>query len=108
MSLTEKGMLPYGVEHEGKIHREFELRPQKVKDSIDALDEDERARRNDSYLGVVVLSKQLIKLGDIPKEEISPDLLMDMCDVDMNEISEATKRLQTKLQSFREGGKTVS
>jgi len=108
MILTEKGTLPIGVEYEGKVHRDFELRPQKVSDSIDALDEDERARKNDSYLGVVVVSKQLVKLGDIPKEAITPDLVMDMCDVDMEEINDALKRLKTNLLSFRKRNEAIS
>jgi hypothetical protein len=108
MILTEKGTLPVGVEHNGKLHRDFELRPQKVSDSIDALDEDERARKNDSYLGVVIVSKQLVKLGDIPKEAITPELVMDMCDVDMEEINDAMKRLKTRLLSFRKGSQAVS
>jgi len=107
MILTEKGTLPVGVEYDGKTHREFELRPQKVSDSIDALDEDERARKNESYMGVVVVSKQLVKLGTVPKEAITPEMVMDMCDVDMEEINGALKRLQTKLRTFRGPGPTL-
>jgi hypothetical protein len=97
---TEKGTLIIGVEYEGKTHTEFELRPQIVADSVDAM-EDEKARRNDSYLGLIVVSRQLTKLGDIPKDQITAELLMTMQDIDMTEINDALKRLQVKQNSFR-------
>jgi phage FluMu protein gp41 len=104
--ITEKGTLIIGIEYEGKIHKEFELRPQIVRDSIDAA-EDDRAKRNDSYLGLCVLAKQIIKLGDIPKEKITAELLMNMYEVDLAVISEASRRLQKRLQSFRGEDKAI-
>lgn len=98
--ITEKGTLVIGVEYEGKTYTDFELRPQIVADSVDAI-EDEKAQRNDSYLGLIVVSRQLIKLGDIPKEQITAELLMGMQDIDMSEINDALKRLQAKQKSFR-------
>ncbi len=98
--ITEKGTLIVGVEYAGKAHKEFELRPQLVRDSVDAI-EDDRAERNESYFGLCVLSKQIVKLGDIPKEKITTELLMDMHEVDLAAISDASRRLQKRLQSFR-------
>ncbi|MDA8170322.1 MAG: hypothetical protein M0Z48_00635 [Nitrospiraceae bacterium] len=97
--MTEKGTLPVGVEYEGKPQRDFELRPQLVQDSVDAVEE-ERAQRNESYLGVCVLAKQLTKLGDIPKEKITPTLLMGMYEADLGVISAAARRLQQRLARF--------
>jgi hypothetical protein len=103
--IKEKGILPVGVECDGKVHREFEIRPQLVGDSVDAM-EDEKARGNDAYMGLVVLSKQLVRLGDIPKEKITAPLLMEMYDVDLAEMHSALGRLQKRLTSFRGEGKT--
>ena len=103
--MTEKGTLPIGVEHEGRTHKEFELRPQLVRDSVDAL-EDDRAQRNDTYLGVCVLAKQLIRLGDIPREKLTPGLLMDMYEADLAAISAAARRLQQRLARFPGSGET--
>ena len=36
--LTEKGTLPIGVEFDGKIHKDFEIRPQLQRDTIDLFD----------------------------------------------------------------------
>lgn len=101
--ITESGMLVVGVEHGGKLHKDFELRPQLVRDSVDAMEE-ERAQTNQTYLGLVILTKQITRLGDIPKEEITPDLLMEMHDIDLAEINAASRRLAKRLESFREAG----
>ena len=103
--MTEKGSLIVGVEYNGKSHKDFILRPQLVSDSVDAVEND-RARRNDSYLGLCVVSRQLEKLGDIPKEKITPELLMGMYEVDLAEISAASRRLQKKQRSFRDENTT--
>ncbi len=104
--ITEKGTLIIGVEYEGKTHKEFELRPQLVSDSVDAV-EDDRAKRNDSYLGLCILAKQIVKLGDIPKEKINAEMLMNMYETDLAVISDAARRLQKRLQSFRREDKAI-
>ena len=98
--MKESGTLIVGVKYADKLHKEFELRPQLVSDSVDAMDND-RAKSNDSYLGLCVISRQLEKLGDIPREKITPELLMGMYQVDLAMISEASRRLQKKQRSFR-------
>lgn len=102
--MTETDTLVVGVEHDGITHLNFELRPQLVKDSIEAV-EDERAQKNESYLGLAVLSKQVIRLGNIPQDQITPELFMGMYDVDLARIAAASERLQKRLISFRGEGK---
>jgi len=99
-TLTETCILPLGIEYKGEIHRELELRPQRVGDTIDALEND-RARHNDSYLGLCVLARQVVRLGHIPATDITPDLLMNLYDMDMAAINEALGRLQKRQASFR-------
>lgn len=99
--LKEKGALTVGIEHGGKVHEEFVLRPQIVRDSIEAI-ENERANRNESYLGLCILGKQIESLGDIPKADITPELLMNMYEVDLAIISKAARRLQKRQRSFRD------
>lgn len=98
--ITEKGTLPIGVEFEGKVHREFEIRPQKVKDSVNVM-EDPLAQKNDGYFGVAVLCNQIERLGDIPKEKITTALLMEMWDDDLKALHEAKGRVGRKLATFR-------
>ena len=98
--ITEKCTLPIGVEYDGKVHRDVEIRPSLVRDSIDAV-EDARAQTNESYLGLVILSKQITRLGAIPVNKITPDLLLNMYDVDLAVVNSASERLKKRLQSFR-------
>ncbi|MBI5234733.1 MAG: hypothetical protein HY886_00580 [Deltaproteobacteria bacterium] len=98
--ITEKGKLPIGIEFAGKCHREYELRPQKLKDSIEAM-EIERARTNDTYFAVCLLAKQIIRLGEIPVNAITPELLLELYDEDAGELSRAKERLAKKLAAFR-------
>lgn len=98
--IKEEGSLIVGVEFGGKRHKDFILRPQLVRDSIDAV-EDPRAKKNESYLGFLVLARQIEKLGDIPAEKITPELLLNMLDEDLLVINEAAGRLQKRLRSFR-------
>ncbi|MDD5676337.1 MAG: hypothetical protein PHC61_19345 [Chitinivibrionales bacterium] len=102
--ITEKFTLPDGIEYEGKIHREVEIRPQKVRDSIDAM-ENERAQTNEAYLGLAILAGQILCLGDIPKEKITAELLMELSDDDMIEINQGLARLRNRVKSFREENK---
>lgn len=99
--LTESCILPMGIDYEGELHRDLELRPQRIGDTIDALESD-RARHNDSYLGLCVLARQIVRLGRIPAQAITPELLMNLYDTDMAVINEALRRLQTRQASFRD------
>jgi len=101
--ITEKCILPIGVEYDGKVHCHVELRPSLVRDSIEAV-EDERAQTNESYLGLTILSKQIVCLGTIPADKITPNLLMGMYEPDLVAIRNASERLRNRLYSFRGTG----
>ena len=100
--MTERGTLPVGVEFEGRQHREFELRPQIVRDSIEAM-EDERAQKNKNYMALAVMARQVVRLGDIPKEKITAALLMEMYDQDLAAMAEAAGRLRQRMARFHGG-----
>lgn len=102
--ITEKGTLPNGVEYQGEIHRDFEIRPQIVADSINVFDDPVRAskaEKNSLYANLCITANMIISLGTIPKENITPDLLMGMLQEDLNEIALAEVRLAAKRKSFR-------
>ncbi|MCX5828763.1 MAG: hypothetical protein NTV58_12310 [Deltaproteobacteria bacterium] len=104
--LTEKGTLPIGVEYDGKTHKDFEIREQLVADSIAIYDDPDRAGRavrNHAYAGVCLLAGQIVSLGEIPKEALTPELIMGMHDDDFEEIKAADKRLTERRNSFRDG-----
>ena len=104
--MNKDGMLPVGVEFEGVIHRDFMLRPEKVRDAIEAMEE-EKSKTNNTYLYIATFSRQIEKLGDIPKESITTELLLEMTEVDFEELEKAKKALEQQLKSFRGEGKEV-
>lgn len=103
--ITEKITLLDGIEYDGVTHRDIEIRPQKVRDSIDAYDDD-RARENDAYLGLAVLAAQVVSFGTIPKKNVTPELLMEMSEDDMAEINKGLARLRNRVKSFRTENKS--
>lgn len=100
MSPKEIGMLPIGIEVDGKVHRDFTLRPRLVRDSVEVM-EDPRAQTNDAYRGVALIACQVEHLGDLPAAKIDTELFLSMYDSDMATIMEAASRLEGRLTSFR-------
>jgi len=70
---AKKNHLSFGVEFDGKLHHEFELRLPMIGDNVEALN----IAKRDSVLdtNVALLARCLTRLGDIPKEAISYELL---------------------------------
>lgn len=97
---SEAGTLPVGIEHKGARQREFTLKPLTVGDLISAAD-DRRSRGNEYYMSVVLLARQITRLGDIPKEEITPELLVRMDISDLAALNEASIRLRQRREHFR-------
>lgn len=107
MALKETGELPIGVEVDGVLHRDFTLRPRLVRDSVEVM-EDALARDNDAYRGVALIAKQIERLGDLPRDRVTPDLLMSMFDIDMAKIMERAALLEGRLLTFRKPGQKAS
>lgn len=98
--ITEKITLPVGVELDGVLHREVVLRPQKVRDSVEAL-QDARAQADESWLGLVLQARQIEKFGTLKPEQVTPELLLDLYEVDMQALMEGAAKLRERLHSFR-------
>ena len=94
--MKEKPRLVYGIEFDGVIHRAFDVRLPVVKDTIaaltdtqDACGETESPAANMRYR-VAVMASALVSLGDVPKAEITPTLLLDgLVDTDLDIINAA-------------------
>jgi len=95
--ITADGVLPIGLEFAGKMHSSFKIRPAKVRDTLDAIAE----VASDSGLKfyIAVLAKQLVELGDIPKEQITATLLAELFDVDLAAIQVVQENLEKKYQT---------
>ncbi len=101
---TVKGTLPIGVEHDGKVHTEFEIRSAFVRDSVEVYDiyDAERLGRNELYSGVCLTCYRIESLGDIPLLEITPDLLMNMFNEDLRALNDASDKAAANARSFRD------
>jgi hypothetical protein len=94
--LTIEGALPVGLDFAGKTHKTFKLRPAKVRDTIEVTTEVGVDDNLKFMLGI--LSRLLISLGDIPKENITSELLAELYDVDLAELQLAQEKLEKKLR----------
>lgn len=76
MAFTETGTLVYGVQFNGEIHRDFEIRLQTVGDEIDVTQE-VGSDVVDAHFTVHLLARTLVRLGSIPDDDITADLLRE-------------------------------
>lgn len=105
--LTETGTLPIGIEYDGSVHRDYEIREEIVADGIEIFDDPEtagRAEKNRAYMGICVLAKQIVKIGKIPKDAITPAMLLTCNVPDVSELQQAAQRLEEKRRTFRDAG----
>ena len=97
--VSEKGILPLGIERDGKFHREFEIRPALVRDSVElSAEQDPKRLENERFSEACKVAKQLLCVGDI--KPVTLEILEDMFLVDLEEIKAAQGRLAARLQSF--------
>lgn len=97
--ITEKGTLTIGIERDGKWHREFEVRPALVKDTVEIADEQEPKKlENSSYYAMCITAKEIVRIGEI--SPVTVEMVMEMLDVDFGDISAAKARLAARLKSF--------
>lgn len=102
MDFVESGTLPIGVSHQGKIFREFKLRPLTVKASLAARRSEDFARcqDDDELAGLLVFSRRL-EIEGIPAEAMTLDLMLGMYQDDLDEVMEADGRLKEEIARFR-------
>jgi hypothetical protein len=68
--------LPRGYrDSEGRVHKEGVMRLATAKDEVAPL-QDHRVRTNPGYLGVILLSRVVTRLGDL--EQIYPQIIEDL------------------------------
>jgi len=103
MDIKEKGTLPIGVEFGGRLCTEFEIRPGKMKDSIEARASEDLARlmENEEHMGAFLIGKRLTIHG-VPPEAMTLDFMLDMFEDDINEVMRTDKRLVNTTRRFRE------
>ncbi len=107
MQFTETGTLAYGVQHNNAIHRDFEIRLQTVGDEIEVVSE-VGGDIVDANFTVHLLARTLVRLGTIPEEELTPELLKDnLIYEDYTALLKAGRGAKKKLMDMKNGSETT-
>ena len=89
--------LPRGyVDAAGNIHRQGAMRLATARDEIEPLRSAE-VRQNEAYLSVLLLSRVVTKLGDVP--EVTPDVVEGLFAADFDHLQRLYERLNTDGES---------
>lgn len=93
--ITVKGQLICGIERDGVQQRDFELHAATIADAISAI---EKAGAGASHLKLRIYkaAEQLVSLGNLPKEEITGELLLSLPEDDVEPIYNAQDELEKK------------
>lgn len=104
---TETGKLLDGIPFGDAIHMDYEIRLPVMCDNGQALEDAEERFGEvtgfaaDSFYRAAVMASTLIRLGDIPKEELTAELLHENLTVDDYDVLMAARG---KLKEKRSGG----
>ena len=96
--------LPQGyADAAGRIHREGVMRLATARDEIEPL-RDASVRTNGAFLSVLLLARTVTRLGDLPAEYLTPDLIQDLYAIDFDHL----QRLYERVNSSEEVVGTVT
>ena len=85
--------LPRGyVDASGNVHREGAMRLATARDEIEPLRSAE-VKQNEAYLSVLLLSRVVTKLGEVP--EVTPDVVENLFAADFDHLQRLYERLNT-------------
>jgi len=89
--------LPRGyVDASGNVHREGAMRLATARDEIEPLRSAE-VKQNEAYLSVLLLSRVVTKLGEVP--EVTPDVVESLFAADFDHLQRLYERLNTDGES---------
>jgi len=85
--------LPRGfIDAQGNLHREGTMRLANAADEIAPL-QDPRVHRNGAYLGIIVLSRVITRLGSLP--DVNPGVVEKMFAADVSYLQEFYERINS-------------
>jgi hypothetical protein len=85
--------LPKGyIDKDGNLHRQGMMRLANAKDEIAPL-QDPRVIRNQAYLIVILLSRVVIKLGDL--RDINPGVIENLFSADLAHLQDLYRRINS-------------
>lgn len=98
--LTEKGTLTYGLDVDGVVHTEFELRMPTMADvenALEAAGEGASQARINRHTWALTMTR----LGSLPPEKITAELLGGLVDTEYGLLQAAEDALRGKLRAAR-------
>lgn len=98
--MIEKRTLPMGIGFNGAIHTALEISPRLVRHLL-AASNSATFKADPTTYEICCLAEQIVRLGDIPKEEITAALLLDMFADDFDVLTEAAQMARQRASSFR-------
>jgi hypothetical protein len=85
--------LPKGyIDKDGNLHRQGVMRLANAKDEIAPL-QDPRVQRNQAYLVVILLSRVVTKLGELP--DINPGIIETLFSADLAYLQDLYRRINS-------------
>ncbi|ELQ7075222.1 hypothetical protein QQ154_001142 [Salmonella enterica] len=109
--MTTQNTLLYGIEYDGRTHYDFDIRLPVMADIYNALDKAEQVHGNsdsgagDLYYRMALMASVLTRLGDIPAEVVTPELLLaGLLSEDYERLSDAIAELKKKRRNANAGG----
>lgn len=93
--MIERGTLLIGLTVDGVRHTEFELRPATVGDNVEAIEE--LGNANGLRLSAAIYARQIVRLGSLPKSNITTDLVLALAAPDYDALEQAQERLKKRL-----------
>ena len=92
--------LPYGyVDGAGNLHRQGNMRLATALDEIEPL-RDARVRANEAYLGIMLLSRVVTRLGNLPA--VTPEVVGALFSADFTYLQDLYLRINTAGESLVE------
>jgi len=105
--MTQSDKLVYGVEYEGTIHCDFELRIPMVADNIAALEE--VGPQSNLRVNTAMYARCITKLGTIPLDSITYEFLSkNLVDDDYDVLHNAVDELKKKRQALNPPSPTTA
>ena len=105
--------LLYGVNFNGVLHFDYAVRIPVMRDIYDALDETEEVTgsstggKSDIYYRMALLKRTITKLGDIPADDITTDLLLDeLLEEDYSILDAAQTAAKKKRRELKNAAET--
>jgi hypothetical protein len=99
--ITQTGKLTYGVEVDGVVHTEFEMRLPTIADNIAAVEK--VGLGSNLKVHVAMMAHTLVKLGTLPPENITYELLTSgLVDDDFDVLAAAEQTLKKKRRELNQ------